>query len=184
MLTEVRQVLWRLQALGLSSSRAACDLQQLHDRYAGTLTRIADCAPHPHVMRILAEEAVEGLTYRFQYLGIPFSEKEGRTVAPYWLNYIRAVRSGELMDTEYSRFQQAQKLMEPFFVDSYVDDKGICSGEYKAIRYAYAMSNAPMPVWFSPESVMQKLEEIVTAFGFLWFSVVDFAEEQYYAKGA
>jgi len=41
-----------------------------------------------------------------------------------------------------------------------------------------------MPEWFSPKGVMERLVEIVTAYGFLWYSVVDYAEEQYYAKGA
>jgi len=93
------------------------------------------------------------------------------------------VRSGELLDTEYVRFQAARELTAPFLQDSYVDEDEL-EGDYKTMRYAYALSSLPMPEWFSPKGVMERLVEIVTAYGFLWYSVVDYAEEQYYAKGA
>jgi len=135
-------------------------------------------------MRILAEEAVEELYYRMSYLGIPLEDEQCAPGPQYWASYIRAVHSGELLDNEYSRFRAAQKLMGIFLDHSYIDDDENDTGEYKVLRYAYAQSEGPMPAWFSAEKVMRYLEEIVTACGFLWFSIVDYAEEQYYAKGA
>jgi len=183
MLTEMEQALARLRASGQYSSRAAGDLRQLHDRYSGRLAQIQSCGVHPHVMRILAEELVEELSWRLKYLGLPIEGADARTAPPYWLSYIRAVRSGELLDTEYVRFQAARELTAPFLQDSYVDEDEL-EGDYKTMRYAYALSSLPMPEWFSPKGVMERLVEIVTAYGFLWYSVVDYAEEQYYAKGA
>lgn len=184
MLREVGQALLRLQASGLSLSRAASDLRQLHDRYLSVLEHVQDSAGHPHIMRILAEETVEGLVYRMNYLGIPMGGSEWRKSPPYWIRYMEAVHSGEVLDTEYRRFQEARKQAEFLLSHSYIDESVIDFWGYKEQRYAYALSDTPMPAWFVPEHVMRQLEEIVTAFGFLWFSIVDYAEEQYYAKGA
>lgn len=184
MLEEMKQAIWRLHASGLSSSQAANDLRQLHDRYADVLQRVQDSSAHPHVMRILAEEAVEGLCGRFQYLGIPMGNDHFSQPVPlYWRNYLQAVNCGELLDIDYVRFQQALLLTDPFLNDSYVEEESI-QGDYKVMRYAYALSNLAMPEWFSPPDVMNRLEEIVTACGFLWFAVVDYAEEQFIMKGA
>ena len=61
-------------------------------------------------MRILAEELVEELSWRLEYLGLPMEGADLRAAPQYWLNYIRAVRSGALLDIEYVRFQAAQEL--------------------------------------------------------------------------
>ena len=182
MLTEVAQALLRLENTGLSLLRAACDLRQLHNRHSGILERVQDIALHPQVMRILAEEAVEDLTDRFHYLGIPLGKAALRPVPLYWQNYIQAVQCGKLLDTDYTRFQKALVLADPFLNDSYIQEESL-GDDYKTIRYAYALSSLPLPSWFSPASVMERLEEIVTACGFLWFAIVDYAEEQYIAKG-
>ena len=182
MLTEMEQALWRLRCSGLSSSRAATDLRQLHDRYAGVLERVQSSANHPQVMRILAEEAVEELTGRFHCLGIPLEDSDSQPPL-YWRSYMQAVKRGELLDTDYRRFQKALVLAGPFLDDSYIDEDSL-RGDYKTMRYAYALSSSPLPPWFSPDGVMERLEELVTACGFLWFAIVDYAEEQYTAKGA
>lgn len=153
MLAEVEQALLRLEISGLSSSRAAYDLWQLHNRYTSVLERIAGCTAYPHVMRILAEEAIEGLSGRFTCLGIPMKDSPGGQAPLYW--------------TEYTRFLKAQTLMEPFLNDSYIDEALFQYEDYKTKRYAYALSDLPLPVWFTPEGVLQSLEEIITAFGFL-----------------
>ncbi len=183
MLTEVAQALFRLENSGLSSSRAARGLRQLHNRYSGILGRVRDSALHPQVMRILAEEAVEDLTGRFYCLGIPLEKTDLRPVPLYWRNYIQAIQSGELLDTDYTRFQEALALAAPFLDDSYIQEESL-GDDYKTMRYAYALSSLPLPSWFSPAGVMERLEEIVTACGFLWFAIVDYAEEQYITKGA
>ena len=135
-------------------------------------------------MRILAEEAVEGLCVRFQSLGIPIEDDHLPLPAPlYWSNYLQAVNRGELLDIDYVRFQKALILADPFLNDSYEEEERI-QGDYKTMRYAYALSDLAMPEWFSPPDVMKRLEEIVTAYGFLWFAVVDYAEEQFIMKGA
>lgn len=135
-------------------------------------------------MRILAEEAVEGLCGRFQSLGIPMGvDYFPQPVPLYWRNYLQAVSCGELLDIDYVRFQNALLLTDPFLNDSYEEEESI-QGDYKTMRYTYALSNLAMPEWFSPSNVMEWLEEIVTAAGFLWFAVVDYAEEQFIMKGA
>lgn len=135
-------------------------------------------------MRILAEEAIEELSGRFIYLGIPMGDFHREQAPLYWTSYLSAIQDGMLLGAEYMRFLTAQTLMEPFLDDSYTEESLFEDEDYKTRRYAYALSDFPLPDWFTPEGVLQRLEEIVTAFGFLWFSVVDFAEEQYYAKGA
>lgn len=181
MLDELRQVLMRLHHSGLSSSRAACDLKELHSRYLWELQRVAASREHPHVMRILAEEAAEGLAGRMEALGIV--EENRLFEAPaYWRRYLEAVRSGEVLGVEYARYLGAVKLTDFFLQQSFLDEN---SGlDYKTMRYAYALSNDPLPNWFIPENVLGYLEEIVTACGFLWFSVVDFAEAVLMQKGA
>ena len=61
MLAEITQALSRLRDSGLYQSRAVYDLAMLHNRYLPELSRIQDSMKYPHVMRILAEEAVEQL---------------------------------------------------------------------------------------------------------------------------
>ena len=120
---------------------------------------------------------------RFYRLGIPLNHSDPRTPPLYWRNYLKAVKSGELLDTEYRRFQKALVLAAPFLEDSYTDESPFRE-DYKTMRYAYALSSGPLPSWFSPDGVMERLEELVTACGFLWFAIVDHAEELYAVKGA
>lgn len=183
MLEEMAQTLARLERLGLSSSQATRDLWRLHKRYLPILERIGDCTACPHVMRILAEEAVEGLCCRLASLGIPIANAAEKEAALYWSSYLAATASGEIAGLEYLRFRQAQKLAMPFLEESYED---ICQGDdHKTLCYTYALSRQPLPEWFVPEKVLERLEEIITAFGFLWFAVVDYAESRYYEqKGA
>lgn len=182
MLIELEQALVRLHRFGLSSSRAARDLTGLHNLYAAELARIASCTNHPHVMHILSEEAIERLVQRMNALGIP--DDDGNPAAPaYWRRYLEAVRGGELLDTDYVRYLRAVKLALFFLDQSYLSEE--VDQDYKTQRYTYASSNTPMPGWFDPGKVLGILEEIVTAYGFLWFSVVDYAEGVYrQAKGA
>lgn len=181
MLIELEHTLQRLYRYGLSSSRAACDLIGLRNLYTGELARIASSIEHPHVMRILSEEAVESLALRMNALGI--LDENGEAVAPaYWRLYLAAVRSGEMLDAEYARYKNAAKLALLFLEQSYIDKT--TDADYKTQRYAYALSSAPLPGWFIPGQILEMLEEIITAYGFLWFSVVDYAEGLYQAKGA
>lgn len=181
MLDELEQTLVRLSRSGLWSSRAACDLRELHSRSAGELERVRASREHPHVMRILAEETVERLTQRMEALGIV--EECGLTEAPaYWRRYLEAVRSGELLDMDLARYRGARMLADRFLNQSYLDE--ISGLDYKTQRYAYALSADPLPGWFIPGRALEYLEEIVTAYGFLWFSVVDYAEAVLTAKGA
>lgn len=76
-------------------------------------------------MRILAEEAVEDLTDRFHYLGIPLGKAALRPVPLYWQNYIQAVQCGKLLDTDYTRFQKALVLADPFLNDSYIQEESL-----------------------------------------------------------
>lgn len=182
MLGEIEQVLSRLRDSGLCQSRAAYDLAMLRNRYLPELGRIQDSMKYPHVMRILAEEAVERLLLRMGFLGITNSPPSN-TSPLYWRQYVRAVQDGELFGAEYSRFLKAAHLAEQILEDSYLQEPS--ERGYKEQRYAYALSNEPLPAWFIPETVMRYLEEIITAYGFLWFAVVDYAESRYYEqKGA
>lgn len=183
MLIELEQALVRLHRFGLSSSRAARDLTGLHNLYTGELKRIASSSEHPHVMRILSEEAVERLELRMNALGITVGTSDEGTTPAYWRRYLAAIRSGELLDAEYQRYLNAAKLTILFLDQSYVDET--TDLDYKTQRYAYALSSGPLPDWFIPRKVVGILEEIITAYGFLWFSVVDYAEGLYcQAKGA
>lgn len=171
-----------MHRFGLSSSRAARDLTGLHNLYAGELKRIASSSEDPHVMRILSEEAVERLELRMNVLGIVYASGEEKAPA-YWRRYLAAIHSGELLDAEYQRYLNAAKLTLLFLDQSYVDET--TDLDYKTQRYAYALSSGPLPDWFIPGKVVGILEEIITAYGFLWFSVVDYAEGLYcQAKGA
>lgn len=76
-----------MHRFGLSSSRAARDLTGLHNLYAGELKRIASSSEHPHVMRILSEEAVERLELRMNVLGIVYASGEEKAPA-YWRRYL------------------------------------------------------------------------------------------------
>ena len=182
MLAEITQALSRLRDSGLYQSRAVYDLAMLHNRYLPELSRIQDSMKYPHVMRILAEEAVEQLLQRMSFLGIT-GNPSSDTSPPYWRQYVEAVQRGELFGAEYSRFLRAAHLAEGILENSYLQEPSEMG--YKEQRYAYALSKEPLPAWFIPETVMQYLEEIITAYGFLWFAVVDYAESRYYEqKGA
>lgn len=138
---------------------------------------------HPHVMRVLAEEAVEGLCYRLASLGIQVVDTAEKEAPLYWSNYLAAAASGKIAGLEYFRFQETRELVRPFLEEPYEDDYR--GSDHKTLRYAYALSDLPLPAWLIPEQIPERLEEIVTAFGFLWFSVVDYAESSYYEqKGA
>lgn len=128
-------------------------------------------------MCILAEEAVEGLCVRFELLGLPIVDEEETSAPLYWRNYLKAVTTGEIAGLEYTRFRQAQSLIKSILEDSY--ENALLGDDYKTLRYTYALSNLPLPEWFVPVEVPKVLEEIVTALGFLWFSVVDYAESSY-----
>ena len=92
-------------------------------------------------------------------------------------------RVKELFGAEYSRFQRAAHLADQILEDSYLQEPS--ERGYKEQRYAYALSTDPLPAWFVPNKILQYLEEIITAYGFLWFAVVDYAESRYYEqKGA
>lgn len=183
MLEEMAQTLARLERLGLSTHQGTEDLRQLHRRYLPILTRVQSCMGYPHIMRILAEEAAEGLCYRLASLGIPVIDAAERVEPLYWSNYLAAAASGEIAGLEYLRFQQAREFVRPFLEESYEDDGW--GSDPKTLRYTYALSDLPLPAWFIPEQIPERLEEVVTAFGFLWFSVVDYAESSYYEqKGA
>lgn len=182
MLGEIEQVLSRLRDSGLYQSRAAYDLATLRNRYLPELGRIQDSMEYPHVMRILAEEALERLLLRMSFLGITNSPPS-KASPPYWRQYVEAVQNGELFGAEYSRFQRAAHLADQILEDSYLQEPS--ERGYKEQRYAYALSTDPLPAWFVPNKILQYLEEIITAYGFLWFAVVDYAESRYYEqKGA
>lgn len=182
MLVEIEQVLSRLWASGLSQSRAAHDLAMLHNRCLPELIQVQKSMGYPHVMRILVEESIERLLLRMNSLGIASSTLLFEP-PPYWHQYVDAVQAGELFGVEYFRFQKAERLAKQILEDSYIQEPSELG--YKEQRYAYALSDAPLPEWFIPEKVLQYLEEIITAYGLLWFAVVDYAESQYYEqKGA
>lgn len=181
MLVEMEQVLGRLQSFGLSSSWAVQNFGLLHKLFRRELERIHSCEHYPRVMRILAEECVECAEDYLDRLGVG-ADKEFMQNRPYWPHYLSGIESGVLLDDEVSRYLEAKKLADLFLKNSYLPDAEIT--DYKRERYAYALSAQPLPEWFIPSSVCGWLEEIITAYCFLWFAVVDYAEEMYCGKGA
>ena len=144
----------------------------LHKRYVLELMRVHSSETLPRVMRILAEETVEKLITHMEFLGI--NEQENVVSIPvYWQQYLDAIHKGEILDVEYIRYCKALETANLFLDDSYVEDD---VESYKAQRYEYALSFSPLPEWFVTEKVYAWLEEIVTACGFLWFALVDYAE--------
>lgn len=181
MLVEMEQALGRLQSFGLSSSWAVQNFGALHKLFRRELERIRSCEQCPRVMRILAEECVECAEDYLDRLGVGTND-EAMQNRPYWPHYLSGVESGALLGDEINRYLKAKNLADLFLKQSYLPDEGIM--EYKRERYAYALSVEPLPEWFIPTSVCGWLEEIITAYCFLWFAVVDYAEETYCGKGA
>ena len=162
MLEELAQAITRLESCSLSSSEPLSVLKKQHERFSGILKRISGCHAYPKVMRILTEEALE--------------EAEWILRLPQWERYVSAVKTGLILDTEYRRYIKAKDFVDRLLQHSYVHE---CKNrEYKAMRYEYALSSGAIPAWFQTEKAALWVEEIVTAYCFIAFSVLDFAEEQ------
>lgn len=126
-------------------------------------------------MRILTEEALEEAEW---ILRLPTSDGKN-TISicdtPQWERYVKAVMDGYILDTEYRRFLKAQDFAYQLLEHTYLWE---CKQrQYKVMRYAYAMSPGEAPAWFQTEKAALWVEEIVTAYCFLVFSVLDFMEE-------
>ena len=93
---------------------------------------------------------------------------------PYWRCYLSALHRGMLYDLELTRYHSAKKLADLFLQNSYLCEP---VADYKRARYEYALSKEPLPDWFCADSVVGWLEEITTAYVFLWFAVMDYVEE-------
>lgn len=101
-------------------------------------------------MRILAEEAVGDLCIRLELLGIPIMDESPEKIPLYWKSYLEAVTSGEIAGLEYTRFQKAKELAAPFWEDPYEKTASLQGNDYKTWDYAYALSDLPLPEWFTP----------------------------------
>ena len=100
---------------------------------------------------------------------------------PDWQQYINAATAGYILDTEYRRFLKAKDFADRFLEHSYIYEfQNHATKEYKVMRYEYALSPGNAPAWFHPDKAVLWVEEIVTAYCFLVFSVLDFAEENSY----
>lgn len=180
MLEEMEQALVRLHRFS-SSSWAVQNFEALHKMFRRDLECIRSSRRHPHVMRILAEECAECIEDIFDRLGIG-QDTQALQNRPYWPLYLSGVKSGALLDSEYTRYLAAKELADLFLKDSYLPQAEI--PDYKRERYAYALSEQPLPAWFLPSLVPGWMEEIITAYCFLWFAVMDYTEEMYREKGA
>lgn len=166
---------------GLSSLWAVQQLTELHKLFLQDLECVQSSQRCPHVMRILAEECVESVVDYLERLGVG-ADVELLQDRPYWPHYLSGIEKGAIMDDELNRYHASKKLADLFLKHPYLPEN--CLSEYKRARYAYALSDEALPEWFIPSSVVGWLEEIVTAHCFLWFAVVDYAEETYRRKGA
>ena len=146
------------------------------------LESICSSEQHPHVMRILVEECVERIEDLFDRLGIGLNSDTLQPL-PYWPRYLSGIKSGVLLESDYSRYLAAKKLADLFLKESYLPNN-IQISDYKRERYSYALSKQPLPKWFAQDCVSGWIEEIITAYCFLWFSVMDYAYEMYCEKGA
>lgn len=117
----------------------------------------------------------------FDRLGIGL-ETDTLQHRPYWPLYLSGLRSGALLDHDYTRYLAAKKLADLFLKNPYLPETYI--QDYKRERYAYALIDQPLPDWFVPDKVSGWMEEVITAYCFLWFAVMDNAEEMYRRKGA
>lgn len=137
------------------------------------LERIRLCTSSK-VMRILTEEALEEAEW---ILRLPASGDKTVFImdTPEWKRYVQAVTEGYVLDTEYKRFQKAKNFADELLEHTYLWD--YCGKDYKTARYEYAMSPGEAPAWFQTDKAALWVEEIVTAYCFLVFSVLDFAEE-------
>jgi len=126
-------------------------------------------------MRILTEEALEEAEW---ILRLPDSAGM-KTIyicnTPEWERYVKAVTDGYILDTEYKRFLKAKNFADELLEHTYLWDYN--GKDYKTARYEYAMSPGEAPAWFQTEKAALWVEEVVTAYCFLVFSVLDFAEE-------
>lgn len=126
-------------------------------------------------MRILTEEALEEAEWT---LRLP-SPDGGKTIyiqdTPEWKRYAKAAADGTILDTEYRRFLKAKDFADELLEHTYLWD--FCGKDYKTARYEYATSPGEAPSWFQTDKAALWVEEIVTAYCFLVFSVLDFAEE-------
>ena len=146
---------------------------KLHEVLLDMLTRVQNSRTHPHVMRILAEETVEYVTAILERFDIGQTDTSLNRL-PFWRAYLGAIEEGVILDIEYSRYNDAKLFADQLLDHSYVQEG---RGGYKEQRYAYALSEEPMPDWFDPDALLGQLEEIITAYCFLWFGVLDFARE-------
>lgn len=94
---------------------------------------------------------------------------------PEWERYVQAVRAGVILDTEYKRFQKAKNFADELLEHTYLWD--FCGKDYKTARCEYVNSPGEAPAWFQTKKAALWVEEVVTAYCFLVFSVLDFTEE-------
>jgi hypothetical protein len=136
------------------------------------LERISLCTA-PRITRILTEEAVENVVC---ILYLPIGK--GRTVllteTPAWEHYVKAINEGLILDAEYGRYLKAKDFSDKLLEHSYSE----CNGpDYKTMRYWYALTPGDVPAWFRVDKAALWAEEIITAYCFIVFSVLDFAAE-------
>jgi hypothetical protein len=126
-------------------------------------------------MRILTEEALEQSQWILR-LSVAGDKTGCITRLPEWGQYARAVANGAILDAEYKRYVKAKDFAGRVLEHSYIYE---CkSTGYKEKRYEYALSPGSVPAWFQTDQAALWVEEVVTAYCFVVFSVMDFAEEQ------
>lgn len=122
-------------------------------------------------MRILAEDIA------WDAFGVLKEFRDRECVASnQWKMYVNGVQAGAVNDVEYRRFLEAKSLFFRVFVDNSYS-VGRNEPDEKSQRYAYSLSNEPMPEWFQLDKIIRWLEEIITACCFAWFSANDYYNE-------
>jgi hypothetical protein len=71
---------------------------------------------------------------------------------------------------------KAKSFAERLLQHSYIHE---CKGAgYKEKRYEYALSDKNVPLWFQADKAALWVEEVITAYCFIVFAVLDYAEER------
>lgn len=143
-------------------------LADWHNFFLPQLERMQFAQGHPHVLRILAEDAV------FQAGAILAGFEDEH--AAVWERYLAAADSGELLAPEYRRYLICSGWVRRFTLGSY--DNEVSGPDEKSRRYAYVLKKPPLSGWFESAAIAGIVEEIITVYCLVWFSAMDYENER------
>lgn len=175
MLEELNQAIGRMHSVENENSfnrdQICVNLPLLLKQSIKILDEIMSCK-FSHLKRIKIEELAEMLV-DFSFVSIRSSSGR-RLKRRIWLFYIYSVNRGAVYGEIYDRYLAAKVKIQTVLHVSYAEECQTTDG--KSQKYEYALSKRLVPTWLDAytDSV---LEEIITAYFFVWISAQDWYQE-------